>query len=153
MSRIDTTVDISRRPDEVFRYVTDAAHLPEWQESVVAGRTTRGTPGSVGSQAVITRRIGNRDFTATMRTVAADPPYSWHIHGVEGPVRGDLRGTLEPLDGGERSRLTLSLDFEGHGFGKVIAPLVARPAARKEMPRDQRHLKNILEHGTRAPDG
>lgn len=151
MSRIDASVDISRRPEEVFSYITDPVHLPEWQESVVRARTIRGTPGSVGSQAAVTRHLGKRDFTMTMQIMAADPPHSWHVHGVDGPVRGDVRGTIEPLDGGERSRLTLSLDFEGHGVGKVIAPLVARPAARKEMPRDEQHLKDVLEHGTRPP--
>jgi uncharacterized protein YndB with AHSA1/START domain len=152
MSRIDASVDISRRPDEVFSYVTDPAHLAEWQESVVTARTTRGTPGSVGSQATITRHLGKRDVTTTMRMTEADPPHSWHLRGVDGPVRGDVRGTVEPLDGGARSRLTLSVDFESHGLGKVIAPLVVRPAARKEMPRNEQHLKDILEHGTRPTD-
>ncbi|MER8047938.1 SRPBCC family protein [Streptomyces sp. NPDC094032] len=145
MSRINASVDISRRPEDVFAYVTDPTHLPEWQESAVAVRRTGGPPGAVGQQVAVTRRMGRRDFDMTMELTQLDPPRSWHVHGVDGPVRGDVQGTVEPLDDGQRSRLTLSLDFEGHGMGKALVPLVVRPRARREMARDERKLKAILE--------
>lgn len=145
MSRINASVDISRPPEDVFAYVTDPSHLPEWQESAVAVRRTAGTLGAVGQQVAVTRRMGRRDFDMTMEMTQLDPPRSWHVHGVDGPVRGDVQGTIEPLDGGARSRLTLSLDFEGHGIGKALVPLVVKPRARKEMARDEQTLKGILE--------
>jgi hypothetical protein len=40
--------------------------------------------------------------------------------------------------------VTIKLDFEGHGFGKLLPPLVRR-AARNELPRSQQHLKERLE--------
>ncbi|MFB9535113.1 hypothetical protein [Streptomyces violaceus] len=49
---------------------------------------------------------------------------------------------------GQRSRLTLSLDLEPHGIGKVLVPLVVKPLVRKEIPRDEAHLKELLEAGT-----
>jgi Polyketide cyclase / dehydrase and lipid transport len=74
------------------------------------------------------------------------PPTTWAIRGVDGPVRGVVNGTVEPVDGG-RSRVWIELDFEGHGLGKLLVPLVARRQARKEMPRNLRHLKERLESG------
>ncbi|MEU6931285.1 SRPBCC family protein [Streptomyces sp. NPDC046374] len=148
MSRINASVDISRRPEDVFAYVTDPSHLPEWQESAVAVRRTAGTPGTIGQQVAVTRRMGRRDFDMTMELTQIDPPRSWHVHGVDGPVRGDVQGTIEPLDGGRRSRLTLSVGFEGHGIGKALVPLVVTPRARKEMARDEQKLKGILEGAT-----
>ncbi|MFJ9823555.1 SRPBCC family protein [Streptomyces sp. NPDC101160] len=150
MSRINASVDISRRPEDVFAYLSDPSHLPEWQESAVRVQPKRGTPGTVGSQVTVTRHMGKKDFDTTMQVMEMDPPRSWHVHGVDGPVRGDVQGSIEPLDNGQRSRVTLSLDFEGHGIGKVLAPLVVKPAARKEMPRDEQTLKSILERGTTA---
>ena len=38
MAPIVNSVEISRRPEDVFAYVTDPTHLPEWQESVVSVR-------------------------------------------------------------------------------------------------------------------
>ena len=35
MAPIVVIVEISRPPADVFAYVTDPSHLPEWQESVV----------------------------------------------------------------------------------------------------------------------
>ncbi|WP_306327041.1 SRPBCC family protein [Streptomyces venezuelae] len=147
MPVITETIDISRRPAEVFSYVTDPTHLPEWQESAVSVRKMGSEPVATGSKVAVTRRLGRREFTSTMQFVELDPPRHWHVHGIDGPVRADVRGTIEPLDGGERSRVTLSLDFEGHGVGKAAVPLLVRPHARKEMPKDERTLKGILESG------
>jgi len=56
--------------------------------------------------------------------------------------------TIEPLDDGSRSRLTITIDFQGHGLaGKVLLP-VAKSQARKQIPRDQAKLKALLESGT-----
>lgn len=37
------------------------------------------------------------------------------------------------------------MDFEGHGIGKVLVPLVVRREARKEMPTNLRNLKERLD--------
>ncbi|GGT59967.1 hypothetical protein GCM10014713_61800 [Streptomyces purpureus] len=145
MSEIRETIDISRRPEEVFSYVTDPSHLPEWQESAVSAQPLGDTPMAVGSKVAVTRRVGKREFPMTMQITEMDPPRYWHMKGIDGPVRGDVRGTIEPLEGGTRSRLTLALDFESHGIGKVLVPLVVRPHARKEMPKNEQRLKGLLE--------
>ncbi|MFE1907011.1 SRPBCC family protein [Streptomyces gardneri] len=147
MAAITETIDISRSPADVFSYVTDPTHLPEWQESAVSVRRLGEAPLAVGSKVAVTRRLGRREFTSTMQVIELEAPKHWHVHGIDGPVRGDVQGTIEPLDDGERSRLTLSLDFEGHGIGKALVPLVVRPHVRKEMPKDERTLKGILESG------
>jgi hypothetical protein len=73
------------------------------------------------------------------------PSRSWGVRGVDGPVRGNVKGTIEPLDDGERSRVTIALDFEAHGIGKLLVPLVVRRQARREMPRNEEKLKELLE--------
>ncbi|MET7619672.1 SRPBCC family protein [Streptomyces sp. NPDC005408] len=147
MSTIKESVDISRRPEDVYSYVTDPSHLTEWQESAVSVRPLGDAPMAVGSKMVVTRRIGRREFPMTMEVVELDPPRSWHMKGIDGPVRGDVHGTIEPLGDGDRSRLTLDLDFESHGMGKLLVPLVVRPHARKEMPKNEQKLKGLLESG------
>jgi hypothetical protein len=42
--------------------------------------------------------------------------------------------------------VTIEVDFEGHGVGKVLVPLVVRPQVRKELPRNEQLLKDRLEH-------
>ncbi|HET6919731.1 MAG TPA: hypothetical protein VFI46_09720 [Jiangellaceae bacterium] len=45
-------------------------------------------------------------------------------------VRPHATITSEPVDGGTRLRVTCTLDFEGHGLGIPLAPLVRGPAQR-----------------------
>ena len=146
MAPIVESVEIARRPEDVFAYVTDPSHLPEWQESVVSARREGDGPIAAGSRVVVKRQVRRRDRTMTMEMSELNPPRSWAVRGVDGPVRGTAKGTIEPLEGGERSRVTITLDFEGHGLGKLLVPLVVRRQATAEMPKNQ-NLKERLESG------
>jgi uncharacterized protein YndB with AHSA1/START domain len=146
MAPIVASAEISRRPEEVFAYVTEPSHLPEWQESVVSVETADSAPAGGGSRAVITRRVGPREVEMTAE-ITVDPPRNWSVRGVDGPVRGNVKGTIEPLEGGARSRVTIELDFEGHGIGKLLVPLVVRRQAQKELPKNAQNLKERLESG------
>jgi hypothetical protein len=59
-------------------------------------------------------------------------PRNWVVRGIDGPIRGIVNGTVEPLDDGARSRVTIELDFEGHGLGKLLVPLVVRRQAERD---------------------
>src|SRR6266568_3426579 len=106
MAAIVISVDISRRPEDVFSYVTDPSHLAEWQESVVSARRQGNTDAhlAVGSRSLVTRRVGPRDQPTTTEITEFNPPRSWSTRVIDGPVRGIEKGTIEALDGGERSR-------------------------------------------------
>jgi uncharacterized protein YndB with AHSA1/START domain len=144
---IINSVEIARSPEQVFAYVTDPSRLAEWQESAVSTRLEGGDATAVGSRVVVVRRIGRGERTMTVELAELNPPTSWAIRGVDGPVRGNVKGTVEPLDDGARSRVTIELDFEGHGIGKLLVPLVVRRQAQKEMPKNMQNLKERLERG------
>jgi uncharacterized protein YndB with AHSA1/START domain len=147
MAPIVESIEISRSPEDVFSYVTDPSRLPEWQESVVSVRREDNAPITVGSRAVVTRRVGRRERAMTAELAELNSPSSWAVRGIDGPVRGNVKGGIEPLDDGARSRVTIELDFEGHGIGKLLVPLVVRRQAQKEVPRNQQKLKERLESG------
>ncbi|MGF1427005.1 SRPBCC family protein [Kitasatospora sp. LaBMicrA B282] len=140
-----SSIEISRPPEDVFAYVTDPTHMAEWQESVVSVRPEDRAAPHVGSKTAVTRRVGNRQITMTTQIDELSPPRSFRAHGLDGPVRPKAVTTIEPLDDGRRSRVTMSLDFETHGIGKVLAPLVVRPSVRKELPKNHLRLKQLLE--------
>jgi uncharacterized protein YndB with AHSA1/START domain len=140
-----SSIEVARPPAEVFAYATDPSRLAEWQESVVSAHMEGGGPPAEGSKATTRRRVGPREQTMTMEMTDISPPTRWAFRGVDGPVRGIVNGTVEPLDDGARSRVTIELDFEGRGVGKLLVPLVARPQAQKELPSNPRNLKERLE--------
>jgi uncharacterized protein YndB with AHSA1/START domain len=145
MAPIVASTEISRSPDDVLAYVTDPTRLPKWQESVVRAACSE-TPVRVGTQAQVTRRVGRREMTMTGEIAELTPPTRWAVRGVDGPVRGNVDGTIEPLDDGARSRVMIELDVQRHGIGKLLVPLFVRRKAQEEMPRNMQNLKDRLEH-------
>ena len=79
----------------------------------------------------------------TSELVHIDPPRAWGVRGMDGPIRAAVDVLVEAVTG-SRSRLTISVDFTGHGLGKILVPLVVREA-RKEMPDNVTALKQRLE--------
>jgi uncharacterized protein YndB with AHSA1/START domain len=147
MAPIVSSVEIARRPEDVFSYVTDPSRLAEWQESLVSARAEGGGPPAVGSKVTTVRRVGRGERTMTMEMTELNPPRTWAVRGIDGPIRAIVKGTVEPLEGA-RSRSTIELDFEGHGIGKLLVPLVVRRQAKGELPRNAQHLKERLEGET-----
>jgi carbon monoxide dehydrogenase subunit G len=144
-----STVDVDRTPDETFAYVTDPARFAEWQNGVVEGHMEGAATPAVGAQCLMTRRVGfiRRVFTSVVTHV--DPPRTWGVRGIDGPIRATVAVSVEGLDAGQRSRVTIDVDFEGNGIGRIVVPLVVRPQAVKEMPENLRRLKERLESAPR----
>jgi hypothetical protein len=61
-----------------------------------------------------------------------DPPRTWGIRGIDGPIRATVDLTVEPITD-STSRLTIAVDFEGHGIGKILIPVLVRREAQREM--------------------
>jgi uncharacterized protein YndB with AHSA1/START domain len=148
MAPIVSNIEIARPPEEVFSYVTDPSRLTEWQESLVSAQAEGAGPPAVGSRAITVRRVGRSERTMTMEMTNLSPPRNWAVRGIDGPIRAIVNGTVEPLDDGSRSRVTIELDFEAHGLGKLLVPLVVRRQAQKELPRNMRSLRERLESAT-----
>jgi Polyketide cyclase / dehydrase and lipid transport len=151
MAAITESIEINRRPEDVFAYIDQLDRHGEWQDEIVSVRVEGGGPTRVGTRAVERRKVPGREQTVTYEITEHDPPRSFAFRGIDGPVRPVGRGTIEPLDGGERSRLTIEFDFESHGIGGKVLKPVALMGARKAIPKNQQRLKEQLETGTAAP--
>jgi carbon monoxide dehydrogenase subunit G len=150
---ISTSIDVDRPAAGIFDYVTDPSRFSEWQIGVVDGRMeTTGQP-SVGDKCSTTRRIGFVDRLATSEVTHVDPPHRWGVRGVVGPIRAAVDVTVEPLENDQRSRVTISIEFTGHGIGKLLVPLLVRPQARREMPANVQRLQERLEAVDHLTDG
>jgi uncharacterized membrane protein len=144
---ITSSVEIDRPQSVVFAYLDELDKHSEWQGDLISSRLETDGPVRVGTRASDTRRVpgGPREFSYEI--TEHDPPRrsSWRV--LEGPVRAVGSVTVEPLGDGERSRVTVAFDLEGHGIGVLIAPF-ARMQARRQVPKDQAALKAILERRT-----
>src|SRR6202167_2923593 len=150
MPPIVTSAEIERPGAEVFAYVTDPARFSEWQQGVVDGHMAGPANGTqspaVGAKCVTTRRIGGTNRPSSSELVQIDPPKTWSVRGIDGPIRAAVDVLVEPVTG-SRSRLTITVDFTGHGIGKILVPLMVRHEARKKMPANVTALKRRVEAG------
>jgi uncharacterized protein YndB with AHSA1/START domain len=148
MSAIVASTEVERPAAEVFAYATDPARFKEWQKGVVDGHMDGSANGigspTVGTRCVTTRRVGGANRLATSELVHIDPPRTWRVRGLDGPIRAEVDVLVEPVTD-SRSRLTIRVDFAGHGIGKVLVPLLVRREARKEMPENLAALKQRME--------
>jgi uncharacterized membrane protein len=138
-------VEIARSPEDVFAYLSDLGRHGEWQEQIVSVTVETEGPTGVGSRAREIRKVpgGKRDLAYEITEFEA--PRRVAFKGVNGPVRVLGAVTVEGLEQGSGSRVTIHLDFESQGlFGKLVAPLARRQAA-KQVPRDHAMLKERLE--------
>ena len=147
MPPITTTIDVDRPAEEVFAYATDPSRFHEWQQGVVEGHMDHIGLPAVGSHCYTTRRIGGANRQSMSEVTHVDPPTSWGVRGIDGPIRATVDLTVEPVSR-DRSRLTIAVDFTGHGIGKLLVPLAVRPQARKEMPKNLDTLKQQMESGS-----
>jgi uncharacterized protein YndB with AHSA1/START domain len=148
MPPIVTTAEIGRPAAQVFACATDPSLFPQWQKGVTDGHMDGPADGTqlpeVGTKCVTTRRIGGASRPAISELTHIDPPRTWGVRGTDGPIRATVDVLVEPL-AGSRSRLTISVDFTGHGIGKLLVPLMVRREARKEMPENMAALKRLIE--------
>jgi hypothetical protein len=154
MSAIVVSTDVDRPAADVYAYATDPARFDEWQQGVVSGHLDSAGPPAVGDICRTSRRIGGAVRESTSRITHVDPPRTWGVQGIDGPIRAIVDLSVEPV-AESRSRLTISVDFTGHGIGKVLVPLVVRREARAEMPANLATLKRRIESGAgpAGPDG
>jgi hypothetical protein len=148
MAPIVASAEVERPAAEVFAYATDPARFSEWQQGVVDGHMDGPADGTqhpaVGAKCVTTRRIGGTNRPSASELVHIDPPRTWSVRGIDGPIRAAVDVLVEPVTAA-RSRLTISVDFTGHGIGKVLVRLMVRREARKEMPANLAALKRRIE--------
>ncbi len=138
MGPLVSTIEVARPPAEVFAFATDPTRFPEWQHDVVSVRMLG------ESRFTTTRRITGAERTMTQEITRNEPPRDWAARAIDGPVRAHATITIDPVDDGTRSRVTFTLDFEGHGLGVPLLPLVRRQA-QKGAPNSYQNLKKLLE--------
>jgi hypothetical protein len=144
MPPITASIQVDRAAEDVFAYATDPSRFSEWQKGVVSGHMDSTGAPQVGDRCLTTRRIGlaNRPVTSTL--VCFDPPHQWGVRGVDGPIRAIVDVTVERRSD-TSAQLTIALDFEGHGIGRLLVPLLVRREAQREMPVNVATLKQRLE--------
>ena len=131
--RAELTIEIARTPADVFAYLTDVSHVPEWQAGVKSAELH-------GRRIEESRTLFGREIHTTLEIVDEEAPRLFTLRALNSPVPFTVRHELEP-DGAGGTQLTVSAEGDVPGFA---AGLLARRAER-QFRKDFDRLKQILE--------
>ena len=88
MAAIRESVEIARRPEDVFAYLDDYPRHTEWQTNLVSARVDGEGPIGVGSKITEVRRMGKREQPVVLRR----PGGQHHADGETGGVPVQRQG-------------------------------------------------------------
>jgi uncharacterized protein YndB with AHSA1/START domain len=142
--RFEATVVIDRPIEEVFAFLADGENDPKFSPRVLEiSKTTDGPPGVGTVYASTVKDAGvktNREFKLT----EFEPPTRIRWTEVSKNLVSAPEGGYDLAPEGSGTRVTIYNVLEGHGVGKVIAPLALR-SARKGADDFGRAIKTAVE--------
>lgn len=143
--RIETSVEIDRPPEEVYRLVMDPSRLHEWvsiHHDVLEAPSGRLKQGSTMTQSL---KVAGQRFKVRWRVVEDDSPRRVVWEG-NGPVwsRARVVYDFDARDGGTRFSYANEYELPGGAAGRMAGRSVAR-AAQREMARSLERLKGVVE--------
>jgi ligand-binding SRPBCC domain-containing protein len=141
MSRVTIAEDllVGAPPEDVFAFMSDPAHLAEWQTVKTSVRPLDDGPPRLGLRVHEVSKVGPRRWEQVVEVTEFDPCRAFAVRVVEGPP-SQGRWTMEPHEGG--TRLHFEAAFEAPG---PLAP-VMRPVLARQFRGYHRNLRERLEH-------
>ncbi len=148
--RIESEVNISRTPQEVFDFVTTPGNWPKWHPSSLAVSGATDHPLQVGEQATEDYLVAGRRGRAVWTVIEREAPWRWKIegHGQEG---GDawIVYTLTEQAGTTRFKREMSYRMPNL-LAAMLDPLLTRKAIVTESAVAVQQLKQVLEREPRG---
>src|SRR3954462_2337101 len=132
---VTATVDIDAEPRRVWDFMTDPQHEPEWIGGLEQARLQGEPPLREGSRVERLAGFLGKRIEYVNEVTTYDPPNTLEMRSVKAPFAENIAYTIE---GG-----TVTNPVHGGGV-RIMAPFV-----RRNIRRDLRTLKHILESGER----
>jgi hypothetical protein len=136
---------VDRPIDDVFAYLAEGTHDPEFSPRVQEIRKTTDGPAGVGTVYESTVKDAGMKTNRTFELTRFEPPNTirWTERSKNMITVPDGGYDLEAM-GERQTRVTIRNTFEGHGFGKVIVRF-ALGAAKKDAPSFAERIKAAVE--------
>jgi carbon monoxide dehydrogenase subunit G len=116
---------VAGTPDDVFAFITDQSHLPEWNEAIVSSKVVD-PPLREGATIAQVRRRGSKQTTEHFEVAEHDPPRRHRVRGEVSGVNVAIGFDLEPVASGtrvtmgHRARVTGLKRLFGGGIEKAL---------------------------------
>jgi uncharacterized protein YndB with AHSA1/START domain len=122
------TVMIDRPIDDVFAFLADGENDPKFSPRVLQIAKTTDGPPAVGTVYASTVKDAGMKTKREFKLTEFDPPTRIRWAEVSKNLVTAPEGGYDFAPEGEGARVTVYNVLEGHGLGKLIAPLALRSA-------------------------
>lgn len=112
MITFTNTVDIARSPADVFAYLADLEHTPEWNWAITSTRKLGPGAVEIGARYQQTRSVP-RHAVEMLEVTELDPDRRIEVVGDLGPFRACLTYDLSPIGPGTSLVNTVELERPG----------------------------------------
>jgi uncharacterized protein YndB with AHSA1/START domain len=146
MAHAQHTVSIDRPIAEVFAFLADGSHNPEWRDGVLEIERTSPVDGLGASYRQVVSGPAGRRIDADYRVTAYEPPSRLDFEVTAGPVRPIGVFELSP-EGSDRTTVRFDLTAEPRGLMRAMGPMIGRQVKAEVAQLDR--LKTVLETGDR----
>ena len=144
MVRVETIIEIHRRPDEVFAFISDWSNNPSWQNGMKSCEWTSEPPLRVGSTYDQVASFMGKAIVSSFEVVEFQPGTKVRIQTTESSIPLDITREVSPIEDGTRVMATVI--GEPTGAMRLLNPNV-KTMVKKSVTRDYQRLKAILESG------
>jgi uncharacterized protein YndB with AHSA1/START domain len=127
----ETTIDVD--PQEIWDYMTDPAHEPEWIGGLKTSRLERDPPLRVGSRVQREASFLGKRIRYLNEVTTHEAPHTLDMRSIEAPFPMRITYTIDGTTVRNRVR----------GGGRLQALMA--PMVKRSIQRDLRNLKRILE--------
>lgn len=128
MQRVERRAVIGAPPAEVFAYLSELDHLPEWQSGVVSVRRTSEGELQVGATATVTRQLMGQRVEAPLTITEHDPPRRLAIGSEVSGVKAHATLDLAAAEDGLATDLTFAMEIRGSMLTSFMEPMIAGAA-------------------------
>jgi hypothetical protein len=141
--KFNHSVLIRQPVESVFEFVANVENNAQWQSDILELKMTTPGPMQVGSTyRCVNRFMGRRIETEGLVTdFVCDTKYTIRI--TSGDVSGESTLFFEDFEGGTRLTAVGHLDL----IHLKLAAMAVRHKIKKQLKKDMRRLKKILENG------
>lgn len=141
--RFTNVIHINRSPDEVYAYLSDLEHTPEWNWAITETRKTTRGPIPVGTRYRQTRSVP-QSATETLEITALEPNRRIEIEGTLAQFPAQLSYQIVEKEAG--TELTNTVNLESQGALRLVAPVLSGRIERA-VGDNLNELKTRLETG------
>ena len=143
MIQVAESIVIRRPLAEVFAYVSDPKHAPEWQSALLEVRQTTAGPLGVGTQFIGVRKFLGRKIESSAEFVAYEPGTSVIYKSDAGPMPMTWWYRFEPV--AEGVRVTCQMEMRPSALFGLAEPLITS-SVQRELIASFGDLKDLLEN-------